>query len=197
MRGVAWRGRPRPSRRAAAGVSSSARGEAAATSRSSACDGASKLPGTCMANQPPGARRLDPAGQQVEVPGHPLQRGVGDEDVEAVRAGCHVATSACTHSTRPAGSCSARAGQHLRRGVDADAPGRRGQRSARPRVSGPGRSRGRRRAPGSSAPDPRRAGRRTAGRAGRRTRRTAWGPRHGGSHAPRTSYLDVKILDAG
>ena len=52
-----------------------------ASSRTASCDGASKLPGTCIAIHAPARQLAGPAHQQLGVLGHPLQRGVAHHHV--------------------------------------------------------------------------------------------------------------------
>ena len=74
-RGRGWRA---PRRRRVC----SAYGASAASSARIVWLGSSKLPGTWNANQPPGRTRATRRGQQLEVAGHPLEGGVGDEHVD-------------------------------------------------------------------------------------------------------------------
>ena len=127
------RGLPDRRREPAGAASSAARGWRSATSRMSAWEGASKLPGTCRANQPPGARASTQRASSSRCPGTHWSVALVTMTSAGGRGrlGSHSRRSAATHSTRP--SVVVRAGCARASDSEESTPTTRasGQRSAR------------------------------------------------------------------
>ena len=90
-----------------------------ASRRARVCDGWSKLAGTWKASWPPGATAAE-LGQQGRVVVHPVQRGVGEHEVDR---GPVPGREVAQREGEP-GPPEAPGLEHGRRGVDPDGPGR-------------------------------------------------------------------------